>query len=240
MLYLLPATTTDSESAEPPAEHSRPEDGRRKLWDSSSVLVLKAGQHVFRAGDPQLALYKVASGTIRLYKNLKDGRRQVIGFLFAGDLIGLELQPQHLCNAQAIGAANLDSVPAAAARVLALNDRGVMSDLYASLSNEVATARDLALTLGRANPEERLARFLVALSRRNQQHGRDPMAIDLSMPRTDIADHLGLTIETVSRTLTSFVKRRFIKLARRRSIQILDSSSLEALSEGLRRTKRRS
>ena len=194
---------------------------------------------MFRAGDAQLDLYKVASGTIRLYKNLKDGRRQVIGFLFAGDLIGLELQPQHVCSAQAIGSASVQSVAVAIVHALALEDVGMLFELYASLSNEIVAAQDLALTIGRGDPEERLGRFLVVLSRRNRRHGRDSAAIDLSMPRADIADHLGLTIETVSRTLTRLVKRRLIKLARRRSIQILDMNVLEALMDGLRRTGRR-
>ena len=245
MFYHLAAASTYSgnsvslEELSQPEGHSHPDGALQKLWEGSSVRLFKAGQHVFRAGDAQLDLYKVVAGTICLYKNLKDGRRQVIGFLFAGDLIGLELQPRHLCNAQAIGSASLQSVPVATVRALALADAGMLFELYASLSNEMAAAQDLALTIGRADPEERLARFLFVLSRRNQRHGRDPIRIDLSMPRTDIADHLGLTIETVSRTLTRFVKRRLIKLARRRSIQILDMNALEALMDGLRRTSRR-
>jgi CRP/FNR family transcriptional regulator, anaerobic regulatory protein len=245
VFHQLAATSADSGNSESPEGHCRreehpdPDRGLRKLWQSSSVRLFKAGQHVFPAGDVQLHLYKVASGTIRLYKNLKDGRRQVIGFLFAGDLIGLELQPQHVCSAQAIGSASVQSVPVAIVYALALEDVGVLFELYASLSNEIVAAQDLALSIGRADPEERLGRFLVVLSRRNRQHGRDPAAIDLSMPRADIADHLGLTIETVSRTLTRLVKRRLIKLARRRSIQILDMNALEALMDGLRRTGRR-
>ncbi len=130
-------------------------------------------------------------------------------------------------------------MPVATVRALALADAGMLFELYASLSNEMAAVQDLALTIGRADPEERLARFLLVLSRRNQRHGRDPIGIDLSMPRSDIADHLGLTIETVSRTLTRLAKLRLIKLAQRRSIQILDMNALEALMDGLRRTSRR-
>ena len=83
------AVSTDSGNSDPPHGHSCPHNGLRKLCEGSSARLLKAGQHVFRAGDAQLDLYKVATGTLRLYKNLADGRRQVIGFLFAGDLIGL-------------------------------------------------------------------------------------------------------------------------------------------------------
>src|SRR6266699_5796948 len=195
MFYQLAAASTYSgnsvslEEHSQPEGHSHPDGALRKLWKDSSVRLFKAGQHVFRAGDAQLDLYKVVAGTIRLYKNLKDGRRQVIGFLVAGDLIGLELQPRHLCNAQAISSASLQSVPVATVHALALADAGMLSELYASLSNEMAAVQDLALTIGRADPEERLARFLLVLSRRNQRHGRDPTGIDLSMPRIDIADH---------------------------------------------------
>ncbi len=186
MLSLPSAASTDSGNSDSLDEHSCPHNGLRKLCECSLVRLLKAGQHVFRAGDAQLDLYKVESGTVRLYKNLADGRRQVIGFLFAGDLIGLELQAQHLCSAQAIGSASL----------------------------------------------------LVALSRRNERQGRDSSTLDLPMPRTDIADHLGLTIETVSRTLGKLVKQRLIKVSRRRSVQLLDMNGLERLMGGLRRRRR--
>jgi Cyclic nucleotide-binding domain len=89
------------------------------LWESSSPRLLKAGQHLFRAGDARLELYKVKSGTIRIYKNLEDARRQVMGFRFASDVIGLELQPRYLYSAQAIGAAILHRVPIAAVHALA-------------------------------------------------------------------------------------------------------------------------
>jgi CRP/FNR family transcriptional regulator len=239
MFYLPAASSSDSENSVAPEGHPHPNPALRKLWETASARLFKAGQPVFRAGDDQLELYKVTSGTIRLYKNFKDGRRQVIAFLFAGDLIGLELQAQHLCSAQAIGAASLLCVPAATVRALASEDVGVLFDLHASLSNQMAAAQDLALTIGRANPEERLARFLGGLSRRNRQHGRYATAVDLSMPRTDIADHLGLTVETVSRTLTKLVRRRLIKLAGRRSVQIVNTELLDAMMEGLRRSNRR-
>jgi len=232
------AVSTDSGNSDPPDGHSCPHNGLRKLCEGSSARLLKAGQHVFRAGDAQLDLYKVATGTLRLYKNLADGRRQVIGFLFAGDLIGLELQAQHLCSAQAIGSASLQSVPVATVRALACKEPGVLFELYANLSNETTAAQDLALTIGRADPEERLARFLAALSRRNERQGRDPSTLDLPMPRIDIADHLGLTIETVSRTLGKLAEQRLIKLSRRRSVQILDMNGLERLMGGLRRRRR--
>ena len=231
-------SAASADSVNPSDGHSCPHNGLRKLCECSSARLLKDGQHVFHAGDAQLDLYKVAAGTIRLYKNLADGRRQVIGFLFAGDLIGLELQAQHLCSAQAIGSASLQSVPVATVRALACEEPGVLFELYANLSNEVAAAQDLALTIGRADPEERLARFVVALSRRNEQHGRDPRTLDLPMPRTDIADHLGLTMETVSRTLGKLAKQRLIKVSRRRSVQVLDMNGLKRLMKGLRRKRR--
>jgi CRP/FNR family transcriptional regulator, anaerobic regulatory protein len=239
-MFSVPAAPRpDAENSELPERDARPSRDLQKLWEGNSPRLLKAGQHVFRAGDAQLDLYEVVSGTIRLYRNLKDGRRQVIGFLFTGDLIGVELQSQHFYSAQAIGAASLRSVPVTTVRELAFEQPRLLFELHATLARETAAAQDLMLAIGRADPEERLARFLVALARRNPQPGRDPVAIVLSMPRRDIADHLGLTIETVSRTLTKLVKQRLIKLSRRRSIQILDPDALEALMEGLPRVARR-
>jgi CRP-like cAMP-binding protein len=233
-------TAPDPTGVASPGEHSGSDNGLRKLWESSSPRILRAEQHLFRAGDDQRELYKITSGTIRLYKNLKDGRRQVLAFLFAGDMIGLELQAKHLCSAQAIGSAGLLCAPVAAVRALASENAGLLFALHANLSRQMAAAQDLALTIGRADPDERLARFLGdLLSRRNRQQDRGAIAVDLPMSRTDIADHLGLTIETVSRTLTRLVNRRLIKLARRRSIQIVDRESLEALMVGLRKADRR-
>ena len=126
----------------------------------------------------------------------------------------------------------------ATVRALAREEPSVLFELYANLSNETTAAQDLALTIGRADPEERLARFLAALSRRNERQGRDPSTLDLPMPRIDIADHLGLTIETVSRTLGKLAEQRLIKLSRRRSVQILDMNGLERLMGGLRRRGR--
>jgi CRP/FNR family transcriptional regulator, anaerobic regulatory protein len=237
--YLLAASSTDSGNSESPDVHSHPDGTLQKLWEGSSVRQFKAGQHVFRAGDAQLDLYKVESGTVRLYKNLADGRRQVIGFRFAGDLIGLELQSRHLCSAQAVVSARLHCVPTSLMRSVALEDARLLLDLYSALSNEMAAAQDLALSIGRRDPDERLAGFLVNLSRRNERRSQDPTAIELLMPRTDIADHLGLTIETVSRTLGKLAKQRLINLVRRRSVRILDMDALEALMDGLRRMRRR-
>jgi CRP/FNR family transcriptional regulator len=234
-------TASNSAGIESPDTHSGPDNALRKLWESSSPRLLKPGQHLFRVGDAQRDLYKVESGTVRLYKTFKDGRRQVLAFLFAGEMIGLELQPTHLCNAQAIGSVGLSCVPVTAVRALASDDASLLFELHAKLSSQMVAAQDLALTIARGNPDERLARFLGALllRRKRQQNGR-PIAVDLPMSRTDIADHLGLTIETVSRTLTRLVNRRLINFTRRRSIQIVDQQSLEALMVGHRKTDRRS
>jgi CRP/FNR family transcriptional regulator, anaerobic regulatory protein len=130
-------------------------------------------------------------------------------------------------------------VPAPVVRTFALDSPKLMFELYQALANELAAAQDLALSIGRSDAEERLARFLVALSRRNERQGRDPAMIDLKMPRSDIADYLGFTIETVSRTFRRLEKQRLINLAQRRLVQILDMKRLLELMDGLRRMRRR-
>jgi CRP/FNR family transcriptional regulator len=237
MQYLVTPIGTDSGDSRSDGAGSRREDLLRRLCEASSIRHFKAGQHVFHAGDPQLDMYKIGSGCVCLYKNLADGRRQVLGFLLAGDVFGLELQQQHLCSAQTIVPSRLHCVPAPVARTLALESPKLMFELYQALANELAAAQDLALSIGRRDAEERLARFLVALSRHNERQGRDPATIDLPMPRSDIADYLGFTIETVSRTFRKLEKQRLIKLARRRSVQVLDMNGLQELMDGVRRRK---
>ena len=157
-------------------------------------------------------VYRIETGAIALYKVLADGRRQVMGFAYPGDIIGLGVEDEHAMNAQAVKPTRVRCLPVAALRQSAAKDPMLGFKLYEALARELAATRDLMLTTGQRSAMERVAGFLLAFSRRNQRNGQDPTTFELPMTRTDIGDFLGLTIETVSRTFTKLKVLQLIEL----------------------------
>jgi CRP/FNR family transcriptional regulator len=196
------------------------------------VRTVEAKEHVFTEGDDRSHLYRVEAGAICLYKVLPDGRRQVLGFAYPGDLIGLGSLGEHQFNAQATRPSRLRSLPWRTVQQVARHDPGLGIKLYEVISQELAAAHDLLLTTGQRTAVERVAAFLLAMSRRSQRRSGDSAVIELPMTRSDIGDFLGLTIETVSRTFTKLRQLRVIDLAQSTRVQVLDSDALERLAEG--------
>jgi len=193
---------------------------------------IEAKELLFAEGDAASHLYRVETGAIALYKMLADGRRQIMGFAYPGDLIGLGIEREHAMNAQAIKPTRLRCLPAASLRVAAAGDPALALKLYEALAGELAAARDLLLTTGQRSALERVAGFLLALSRRNDRSGLDPTRFELPMTRTDIGDFLGLTIETVSRTFTKLKLLGLLELPRCSHVLLRDIDRLESLVEG--------
>jgi CRP-like cAMP-binding protein len=222
---LLPLTHTKHREAPAP----------RTLHDHFSHALVRAfvaKEHVFTEGDPRCSLYRVESGAVCLYKIMGDGRRQVLGFAYPGDLIGLGACTEHQCNAQATKRSQLRSVPWSTVQRLARQDPALGMKLYEAISQELAAAHDLLLTTGQRSAAERLATFLLAMVRRYRRNGQDASLIDLPMTRADIGDFLGLTIETVSRTFTKLRQLGIIDLAQSARVQVLDIEALEGLAQG--------
>jgi CRP-like cAMP-binding protein len=196
------------------------------------LRVFAAKEHVFTEGDPRCNLYRVEAGAVCLYKVMGDGRRQVLGFAYPGDLIGLGACNDHQCNAQATKRSQLRSVPWNTVQRLARLDPALGLKLYEAISAELAAAHDLLLTTGQRSAAERVATFLLATVRRCRRAGQDATVIDLPMTRADIGDFLGLTIETVSRTFTKLRQLGVIDLAQSARVRVLDIDALEGLAQG--------
>lgn len=194
---------------------------------------LVAKQHLFIHGDEQRYIYYVHSGCLRLYKTLGNGRRRVIGFSFAGDFIGFGIGSEFPYNAQSIGRSEVRCLPRGTFHKLALEIPRFAFRLYEATTLELAAAHDLALTIGQRNSTAAVASFLLWLSRRNERRGVAPTTISLPMPRTDIADYLGLTGETVSRTFTRLRVGGLIRVTRKRLVQLTDMPALLELAEGM-------
>jgi CRP-like cAMP-binding protein len=196
------------------------------------VRIVSAKEHVFTEGDDRSHLYRVETGAICLYKVLSDGRRQVLGFAYPGDLVGLGPLGEHQFNAQATKRSRLRSLPLSTVHQIARHDPVLAIRLYEMISQELAAAHDLLLTTGQRTAMERVAAFLLAMSGRSKRASGDANTIHLPMTRSDIGDFLGLTIETVSRTFTKLRQLKIIDLEQSAEVRIRDMEGLERLAGG--------
>jgi CRP/FNR family nitrogen fixation transcriptional regulator len=181
---------------------------------------------VYGESEPAEYFYQVVSGAIRTYKVLSDGRRQIGAFYLPGDVLGLEAGEVHAFSAEAI----IDSTVRVARRstivALAARDGDLAADLWNHTAGGLRLAQEHMLLLGRKNAEERVASFLLDMARREAS----VEVVELPMSRQDIADYLGLTIETVSRTLTQLEGKEAIELPTSRRVRLRSRASLQQLN----------
>src|SRR6516165_7520511 len=163
-----------------------------------AMMAYSPNSEIFGENEPADYLYKVVSGSVRTYKILSDGRRQVGGFYLPGDIFGLEFADEHTLSAEAVSDTKVLVVKRSALSALAGRNPSVAQQLFALTGRELHRVQDRTLLLIK-NARERVASFLLEMADRASENN----IIELPMSRQDIADYLGLTIETVSRTLTS-------------------------------------
>lgn len=201
---MLAVQTLDARPYHAPQRRvSRVEPRHSTLEDrlaQATVRKLESKEHVFCEGDPRLHVFRVEEGVIAIYKTLCDGRRRIIDFAYPGDLLGLGVLDEHILSAQATSPAKVRCFSAASLEAMAEHDADLALKLYKSVCRELSATRSLLVTVGQRSAVERVAAFLLALRRRSGEGEGD--VVTLAMRRSDIADLLGLTIETVSRTLT--------------------------------------
>ena len=160
--------------------------------------------------------YQVVSGAVRDVRILSDGRRQIGAFYLPGDVFGLECGEMHRSSAEAIVDCEIAVVRRSVLNKAANEDDGAGRRLWAMTSRDLLRLQDHMLLLGRKSALERVASFLVEMAAR----GRPGRPVELAMSRTDIADYLGLTIETVSRTLTQLERDHAISMSGSRHITL--------------------
>lgn len=194
---------------------------------------LRAGDHVFREGDAFEAIAAVRSGTVKTYTVDRDGHEHVLGFYFPGEVIGLDgiHGDRYPCNAVALDTVMLCRFSFPKISVLATQLPGLQKHLFRLLSRDIGRA---ALLAGDWTADQRMAAFLIGLSRRLAARGFSPNRFQLTMARTDIANYLRLAPETVSRVLRRFQQDGLL-LVDRREVDLLDRAQLDALAEPLLR-----
>jgi CRP/FNR family transcriptional regulator len=189
---------------------------------------LQAGEHLFRTGDRFEAIAAVRAGTVKTYVIDPSGREHVLGFHFPGEVIGLDGidGDTYPCNAVALDTVMLCRFSFPKISVLATRLPGLQQHLFRLLSRDIGRA---ALLSGDTSADERMAAFLVGMSRRLAARGFSPVRFQLTMARTDIANYLRLAPETVSRVLKRFQDDGLLRVDRR-ELEVLDRARMEALA----------
>ena len=180
---------------------------------------------IYGENEPAEYLYKVVSGAVRTYKVLNDGRRQIGSFYLPGDIFGLEVGGAHAFSAEAVADCKVLVIKRSALVALAGRDNSVARQLWTMAAAELQRAQDHIMLLIKT-AQERVAGFLMEMSARNSGASE----VDLPMSRQDIADYLGLTIETVSRTLTQLENSGAIAVPTSRRIVLRSRGALNRLN----------
>lgn len=194
---------------------------------------LSPGQALFHQGDTARNVYNITRGAIRLTKLLADGRRQVMGFMFPGDFLGITLGDEHAFTAEALSDTSLCRFPRTRFDAFVEEHPTLERELFRKAAHELAAAQAQMLLLGRKSAAERLASFFLELAgRRDRLTGAPSLFVDLPMCRSDIADYLGLTKETVSRLLAQLKGQRLLRLEELNRVELLNLPALAQLADG--------
>jgi CRP/FNR family transcriptional regulator len=181
---------------------------------------MQPGQHLYRAGDPSFSLYAVRSGTLKSYYTTDDGDEQVLGFTLPGEIVGFDgLSDGHYTsNSVVLETSCVCSLPYERLEELCHATPGLHRQIMRLVGREITLDHQLLLLLGKRSAEERLATFLVSLSKRYNARGLSATEFNLPMSRQDIGNYLGLAIETVSRLFAHFQEQELLTVNRRRVV----------------------
>jgi CRP/FNR family transcriptional regulator, nitrogen fixation regulation protein len=226
---MLTQTTIRNESSRYRGTHGLPAVAPPTHVDAfdliGAVMPFARNVEIYGENEPADYLYKVISGTVRTYKVLSDGRRQIGGFYLPGDVFGFETGSAHSFSAEAITNAKILVVRRSIVTALAARDPAATQLLLGATMRELARAQDHVMLLVKT-AQERVAGFLLEMADR----GAGCNEVELPMSRQDIADYLGLTIETVSRTLTLLENSAAIALPTSRRIVLRNRAALRQLN----------
>jgi CRP/FNR family nitrogen fixation transcriptional regulator len=191
-----------------------------------AAMSFERNAEIFGDGEPAEYFYQVVSGAVRTYKLTEDGRRQIGAFYLPGDVFGLEAGNTHTFAAEAVVRSTVRVARRGTILSLAARDAELGQALWMAVAGGLRAAQEHLLLLGRKTAEERVATFLLDIARREDA----PDVIELPMTRQDIADYLGLTIETISRTMTQLETEDAIALPSARRVVVKSPRRLRQLN----------
>jgi CRP/FNR family transcriptional regulator len=198
----------------------------------SERLTFDQRDTIFRQGDRAGHVYTLTEGMARLTRVLPDGRQAVIGFRFAGDILGFTPEEEHAFGAEMLTRGTVCRLDRRRLETL-FRRYPVMERRFLELcARELAASQDHIMALARFSAEERVAAFLVSLAEAQERRGHVGPVFSLPATRADIGEFLGLTLETVSRAVSAFRKRGWIRLHGHAGIELTDRPALTGLAAG--------
>jgi CRP/FNR family transcriptional regulator len=194
---------------------------------------IERDERLYQMGEPFKNLYAIRFGHFKTFQVTSSGDQQVTGFQMGGELLGMDAisGERHHCDAVALEDSEVCEIPFSRLEELFTHIPTLLRHFHRIMSQEITREQNVMLSLGSMRAEQRFAVFLVNLAARYAARGYSGTSFQLRMPREDIANYLGLTIESISRLLARFKKQGWIKVERRQ-VELLDPPMLKALAAG--------
>lgn len=225
-MYSQNAVSVARSTIHSPIVPTDPKPMLKDLFRGQPAESFSPGEALIWEGDQPGQIFHVLEGVLRVYKILPDGRRAIMGFIYPGDVLGVSFQHRSFFTAEAVTAVKVRRFSRDRFLSLVNQSPDLHSQLIALLCDEMSAAQEQMLLLGRKSAEERVVSFLLAVHRKCAAGNE----IELPMSRLDMADYLGLTIETVSRMMTSLVRRGLIHATGRHRIALHKLSALRDIA----------
>jgi CRP-like cAMP-binding protein len=229
-LHAVPVMDAPAAFVMPEIHHDGLGEHLSRLKESALRLRFRRSETIATAGDAAAHIYVVSSGCVRLSHHAADGRRHIADFLFDGDIYGLGDVRLFALSAEAVSPVTLSAYPRNLFDRLGEGNKRLRADIFSHLSASIQSAHRHLFLLSCLNARERVATFLMRMMAKPQLVYGD--RVDLPMPRQDIADHLGLTIETVCRALAVLRAEAIVEVPNAHLIVVRNCGALRAIAEG--------
>lgn len=205
-------------------------DGIRAIRVTPNGHKVPAHEHLYFEGDKRDCVYVVENGWVKLYRTLIDGQRQVVGFANGGSILGLESEGEHINGCEAVTEVTVRAIPVARIKEVCKTDPEFAEQLLRQIGRQLGAAQAQLATVGVQSAEQKLATFLLSIA--DLCEAGNSGEFDLPMRRGDMAEFLGLRLETVSRKMTDFQRRGWIRMTSLYRCKIQRRQILEELAEG--------
>ena len=195
----------------------------------SKDRIISRNKTVFMQGEQTSNFYNIKRGSLKIYKLSSDGRKQIVGFLFPGDFVGMSPEENYSYNAETLEETTLCTFSRIVLENFFVQHPHVERKILNIVNHELSVAQDQIFLLGKYTAKERLLQFFLNLSKQRNKLGWVDNPLRLSMSRSDIANYLGLTIETISRTISELKTERLIRMIGTQNIFLQDKDAIHKL-----------